>query len=429
MATHGSTTSGMDGNGLSFVDTGSWVWYKHADLAWAPCKVTKGGRDLEIENAETREKYNTPADKCYPMHESSLTPVSNMVELADLNEASILHNLRSRYTRGDTYEGVRTDVQMFTYIGPIMIYINPYKSLPIFTPKLIKTYYEPRSELAEKLPPHAYEVVNNTYLQMRRDKAPQSMVISGESGAGKTEATKICLNFLAEVAGSKGDATPTTLLLDSSPIMESFGNAKTVRNNNSSRFGKYMEVHFQDMGSKSSIVGGDIKKYLLEKSRIVWQAPGERNYHVFVEIFDLPPAMKAKYELTRPEDFFYINQGGSIRAEGWDDKEELNLVRAWLAGCVPGWLRGAWLAGWLAGRLAGWLAGCLRGCLAAWLRACLPACVVLGSGLGRRSPMKHNRNPSPPSQTAPGRTVRRPSTCRCSRRSSGWASSRRTSST
>lgn len=304
------------------------MWYKHEDLAWAACKVTKGGREVELENGDTRERYTAPANKCYPMHASSLKPVPNLVELADLNEASVLHNLRARYNSGDVFDGVQCDTQMFTYIGPILIYINPYKSLPIFTPELVRTYYAPRSELDEPLPPHVYQVVNNTYLQMRREGSAQGMVISGESGAGKTEATKICLSFLAEVAGSSGPDSPTQLLLDSSPIMESFGNAKTVRNNNSSRFGKYMEIHFKDAGARSVIIGGTIKKYLLEKSRIVWQAAGERNFHILVEIFELPAAMKAKYALTKPEDYFYINQGGSIRAEGWDDKEEIEGVQA-----------------------------------------------------------------------------------------------------
>ena len=315
-------------NPLQFVDTNSWVWYKHEELAWAACKVTKGGREVELENGETRERYSAPANKCYPMHASSLKPVPNLVELADLNEASVLHNLRARYNTGDVFDGVQCDTQMFTYIGPILIYINPYKSLPIFTPELVRTYYAPRSELEAPLPPHVYQVVNNTYLQMRREGSAQGMVISGESGAGKTEATKICLSFLAEVAGSTGQDSPTQLLLDSSPIMESFGNAKTVRNNNSSRFGKYMEIHFKDEGTRSVIIGGSIKKYLLEKSRIVWQATGERNFHILIEIFELPAAMKAKYALTKPEDYFYINQGGSIRAEGWNDKEEIDGVQA-----------------------------------------------------------------------------------------------------
>ena len=116
------------------------------------------------------------------------------------------------------------------------------------------------ADLDAPLPPHNYDVVNRAYLQMRKENTAQGMVISGECGAGKTEATKICLNFLATVAGSEGENSPTQLLLDSSPIMESFGNAKTIRNNNSSRFGKYMEVHFQDEGERSVITGGVIKK-------------------------------------------------------------------------------------------------------------------------------------------------------------------------
>ena len=151
-------SSGMDSNPLEFVDSGSWVWYKHESLAWAACKVTKGGRDVELENGETRERYSAPATKCYPMHESSLSVVPNLVELADLNEASVLHNLRARYLKGEPFDGVPCDTQMFTYIGPIMIYINPYKQLPIFTPELVKAYYQVRGDGVEKLPPHIYEV-------------------------------------------------------------------------------------------------------------------------------------------------------------------------------------------------------------------------------------------------------------------------------
>jgi myosin-7 len=250
----------MEGNALAFVDAHSWVWYKHDDLAWAPCKVLKGGSDVELENGESGERYTAAASSCYPMHASSLTPVANLVDLADLNEASILHNLRTRYNKGEVFEGVQCDTQMFTYIGPILIYINPYKPLPIFCPELVEAYSVERSDLAEPLPPHNYDVACRAYRQMRKEGCAQGMVISGESGAGKTEATKICLDFLATVAGSEGDTTPTTLLLDSSPIMESFGNAKTVRNNNSSRFGKYMEIHFRDEGPRSVIVGGVIKK-------------------------------------------------------------------------------------------------------------------------------------------------------------------------
>ena len=156
---------------------------------------------------------------------------------------------------------VRATMTSARCAGPILIYINPYKPLPIFTPELVHAYSAERDDLADQLPPHNYDVVHRAYLQMRKEARPQGMVISGESGAGKTEATKICLNFLATVAGSQGDDTPTTLLLDSSPIMESFGNAKTIRNNNSSRFGKYMEIHFKNEGSRSVIVGGVIKKY------------------------------------------------------------------------------------------------------------------------------------------------------------------------
>eukprot|EP01052_Picozoa_sp_SAG31_P052376 SAG31_NODE_12898_length_908_cov_0.739184_2_plen_184_part_01 len=151
------------------------------------------------------------------------------------------------------------------------------------------------------------------------------MVISGESGAGKTEATKICLSFLAKIAGTLGTDSPSQLLLDSSPIMESFGNAKTVRNNNSSRFGKYMDLYF---GTNKKIVNGNIRKYLLEKSRIVYQQNGERNYHVFFQLFHLPTAWKTQMKLdgTVPEDYHFLKQGSCSTVDGIDDPEELQLM-------------------------------------------------------------------------------------------------------
>jgi myosin heavy subunit len=179
--------------------------------------------------------------------------------------------------------------------------------------------HDPRS-----LPPHAYQVTCNAYEQMLAGKRNQSMVISGESGAGKTEATKICLSFLAKIAGTEGVGSPSQLLLDSSPIMESFGNAKTVRNNNSSRFGKYMDLYF---GANRKIVNGNIKKYLLEKSRIVFQQNGERNYHVFFQIFHLPADWRAQMKLTAPDDYHFLKQGGCSTVEGIDDPEELGLMR------------------------------------------------------------------------------------------------------
>ena len=276
--------------------------------------------------------YKTTPQDCLAMHKSSLTAMPNMVDLGDLNEAAILHNLRIRYNDGDDYNGTHVGTQIFTFIGPILISVNPYKGLPIFNKDYIQLYFNQTEDTPreQRLPPHAYEVTNCAFRNMLRGKKNQSMVISGESGAGKTEATKICLSFLAEIAGSvggddSGDArTPSQLLLDSSPIMEAFGNAKTVRNNNSSRFGKYMDLYF---GEGEKICGGKINKYLLEKSRIVYQADGERNYHVFFHLFHLPKEWVDSYKLTKAEDYFYLQQGGCTTVEGIDDPEELALAR------------------------------------------------------------------------------------------------------
>ena len=132
----------MSGGGKDFVEADSWVWFRHETERWLPCRVQTGGAVAELKDQQGRLYQQVPAKECHPMHESSLVPVANMVELGDLNEAAILHNLRVRYREGDTYPGgMRCDVQIFTYIGPILVSCNPYKGLPIFNEEFIKLYY------------------------------------------------------------------------------------------------------------------------------------------------------------------------------------------------------------------------------------------------------------------------------------------------
>ena len=254
-----------------------------------------------------------------PMDESNLEPAADMVKLGDLHEAALLHNIRLRFFNDD----------IFTYIGPILVAANPYKRIAIFTPEFVKKYFE--QSAADTLEPHVYELANNTYVNMMRDGEDQSVVISGESGAGKTEETKLCLQFIAEVAkdtslpeGTKG---PEQLLLMSSPILEAMGNAKTVRNNNSSRFGKYMQINFN---KKGKIIGGNTIKYLLEKSRVIKPATGERNYHVFYQISFLPAEIKKKIKYTSPDDFKYANAGQqTLIPEINDEAEFKDFCEAW----------------------------------------------------------------------------------------------------
>ena len=215
---------------------------------------TEDGEDRLLSPQQTAEVLDCN-------QEALNSSISDLVNISDLNEMSILHNLRIRY-KEDT---------IYTNISSILISVNPFKLLPLYTPEVLDSY---RNGSRDK-PPHVFAIAYNSYHNMLNDVADQSVVISGESGAGKSEATKLILQFLTDVsgkvAGHQAKAANDTLeqqILAANPILEAFGNAKTLRNNNSSRFGKLITVNFDSSGG---IIGGNIINYLLEKSRIVGQ--------------------------------------------------------------------------------------------------------------------------------------------------------------
>lgn len=186
-----------------------------------------------------------------------------------------------------------------TYTGSILVAVNPYQILPIYTAEQIKLYKERK---IGELPPHIFAIGDNCYGNMRRYGQDQCIVISGESGAGKTESTKLILQYLAAISGKHSWIEQQ--ILEANPILEAFGNAKTVRNDNSSRFGKYIDIHFNSSGV---IEGAKIEQYLLEKSRIVSQNPDERNYHIFYCLLaGLGREEKKKLELGDASQFRYL---------------------------------------------------------------------------------------------------------------------------
>ncbi|XP_037098390.1 unconventional myosin-X [Syngnathus acus] len=276
--------------------------------------TTDYGEVLYLQQAEvTRERV-------YPMHQSSVDGVEDMSALAELHEAAIMHNLHQRYQKDNIY----------TNIGSILAAVNPYKQIPgLYDLERVDLYS--KHQLGE-LAPHIFAVANECYRCIWKRHDSQCVLISGESGAGKTESTKLLLQFLS-VMSQKSAATPLSeksthveqAIVQSSPIMEAFGNAKTVYNNNSSRFGKFIQLHFSECGN---IQGGCVIDYLLEKNRVVRQNPGERNYHIFYALLaGANKEHKSLYFLEDPaESFHYLSQSGCLKDKSLNDKELFNSV-------------------------------------------------------------------------------------------------------
>ena len=238
-----------------------------------------------------------------------------MANLTYLNDASVFHNLDIRFKAKLIY----------TYSGLFCVVVNPYKRYPIYTATVVKLYLGKRRA---EVPPHLWAITETAYRNMLQNLKNQSMLITGESGAGKTENTKKVISYLAQVAASGKKSDKKVSLEDqivaTNPILESYGNAKTSRNDNSSRFGKFIRIHFNASGKLS---GCDIESYLLEKSRITQQQEVERSYHMFYQLLQpFLPDMKSKCLLTDDiYDYSYVSQGKTAVAS-IDDNEELEYT-------------------------------------------------------------------------------------------------------
>ncbi|TDH15756.1 hypothetical protein EPR50_G00013070 [Perca flavescens] len=233
--------------------------------------------------------------------------MEDMTQLPELNETTVLMNLKKRYDQELVY----------TYIGSILVSVNPYKLLNIYGTDMVLQY---GGRGLSDNPPHLFAIANRSYTTMMDAKKDQCIVISGESGSGKTEATKLILRYLTAIHHK---CNVTQQILEATPLLESFGNAKTVRNDNSSRFGKYTQIYMEE----GVISGAITSQYLLEKSRIVFQAKSERNYHIFYEMLaGLPPHEKRSLYLQEAETYYYLNQGGDCTIEGKDDGEDFRRL-------------------------------------------------------------------------------------------------------
>lgn len=311
-------------------EPGTRCWLPDKEQGFVAAQVTANERlsngkirlALELEDGETKELLLASLDE---EKEKLLPPLRNppileaaedLTSLSYLNEPAVLHAIKVRYAQ----------LNIYTYSGIVLIAANPFQRIDLlYLSDIIRAY---AGKNRGELDPHLFAIAEDAYRCMKRDGKNQTIVVSGESGAGKTVSAKFIMRYFASVEAD--DSTEVQRdqdmldvekqILATNPIMESFGNAKTTRNDNSSRFGKYLEILFD---SKTAIIGARIRTYLLERLRLVFQPTSERNYHIFYQLIaGLPEETKTELGLTAVEDFFYLNQGGEAQIDGVDDAKD-----------------------------------------------------------------------------------------------------------
>nr|XP_002714584.2 unconventional myosin-VI isoform X4 [Oryctolagus cuniculus] len=277
------------------MEDGKPVWAPHPTDGFQMGNIVDIGPDsLTIEPLNQRGKtFLALINQVFPAEEDSKKDVEDNCSLMYLNEATLLHNIKVRYSKD----------RIYTYVANILIAVNPYFDIPkIYSSETIKSY---QGKSLGTMPPHVFAIADKAFRDMKVLKMSQSIIVSGESGAGKTENTKFVLRYLTESYGTGQDIDDR--IVEANPLLEAFGNAKTVRNNNSSRFGKFVEIHFNE---KSSVVGGFVSHYLLEKSRICVQGKEERNYHIFYRLCaGASEDIRETLHLSSPDNFRYLNRG------------------------------------------------------------------------------------------------------------------------
>uniref|UniRef100_A0A3B5PRL1 Myosin heavy chain, fast skeletal muscle-like n=1 Tax=Xiphophorus maculatus TaxID=8083 RepID=A0A3B5PRL1_XIPMA len=291
-----------------------------ADEMYLKCKVTKReGDKVTVETLEGGKTVTVKEDDIHPRNPPKFDKIEDMVMMTHLNEPCVLYNLKERYASW----------MIYTYSGLFCVVVNPYKWLPVYDAVVVAGY---RGKKRIEAPPHIFSISDNAYQYMLTDRENQSVLITGESGAGKTVNTKRVIQYFATIAalGGKKDQAPQGAgkiqgsledqIVAANPLLEAYGNAKTVRNDNSSRFGKFIRIHF---GTSGKLASADIETYLLEKSRVTFQLSAERSYHIFYQLMTAhkPELIDALLITTNPYDFPMISQG-EITVKSIDDVEE-----------------------------------------------------------------------------------------------------------
>uniref|UniRef100_A0A4W5MKI8 Myosin VA n=1 Tax=Hucho hucho TaxID=62062 RepID=A0A4W5MKI8_9TELE len=290
------------------------VWIPDAEEVWKSAELTKnykhGDSTLHLTLEDGLHKLDDKTKNLPHLRNPDILVGENdLTALSYLHEPAVLHNLKVRFTDSKL---------IYTYCGIVLVAINPYENLPIYGSDIINAY---SGQNMGDMDPHIFAVAEEAYKQMARDERNQSIIVSGESGAGKTVSAKYAMRYFATVSGAATEANVEEKVLASNPIMEAIGNAKTTRNDNSSRFGKYIEIGFD---KRYRIIGANMRTYLLEKSRVVFQADEERNYHIFYQLCassHLPEFKNLK--LGSADDFHCTNQGRNPVIDGVDDAKEM----------------------------------------------------------------------------------------------------------
>lgn len=301
----------------------NWVWIPDQDELFVRGCITDYLPDNMVrvtikDGAQDiiKEMDQNQVENCNP---PKFNKCNDMAELTHLNEPSVIYNLYLRYA----------DDLIYTYSGLFLVAINPYKKLPIYEPATLKKFHVALDSAEDRLPPHIFAIAENTYRNLVANKKDQSILVTGESGAGKTENTKKVIQYLSSILLTPGnDATDDIhdKILQANPILESFGNAKTIKNNNSSRFGKFVKIFFSPLGL---ISGATIDYYLLEKSRVLHQLKDERNYHAFYQLLkgNDEKTLSEKYNLgLLALDYKYLS-ASSASIPNVDDAREFRILK------------------------------------------------------------------------------------------------------
>ncbi|XP_074612959.1 unconventional myosin-Va-like isoform X2 [Acropora palmata] len=305
---------------LELFTKGARVWIPHNQVVWIGGELTKdlgenGVLEIELEDGnEITVDVSKDQSKLPPLRNPEvLVGENDLTTLSYLHEPAVLYNLQVRFLQSNA---------IYTYCGIVLVAINPYQQLPLYSQDIIAAY---SGQSMGDMDPHIFAVAEDAFRAMSRDRQNQSIIVSGESGAGKTVSAKYAMRYFASVGGASSETQVEKKVLASNPIMEAIGNAKTIRNDNSSRFGKYLEISFD---KNHQIIGAHMRTYLLEKSRVVFQAVDERNYHIFYQLCaacDLPELKDLR--LGHQDNFYYLNQGECPYVDDVDDGEGFEEMR------------------------------------------------------------------------------------------------------